>query len=446
MATTNTAEIDEALKVISQDPLIQNLVTDSELVDIFDTASETIQYDQTTGGRYIERAGMFALPGAVGARDEQDYIPNPENPEFLNSRMYLRKILGSIQMTGDVMRRVRTDIGAYLDYAQESLGFLSQRLKNSVDRQYIGWGSGILARAAGTPVGAGPYTLELTDDFGVSGYDDPWLNFIKKDSLVFSSNSTGTGLRNAGLTQSALVTNVASATNILTLTMDAALAAAIQIGDYIAMGDRSGTSFPTGGTVDKEIAGLLAAVDDGGIVPVYNNITRAGNQDWQSTIIDGSDPTWGGNFTEDLAIYADDQCSVVGGGKVNVLVMSRSAQRAYRNAVMADQMTLDKRAYVGSKSYAPGKSVDIWMGDRMVAQRVSRKVPPQVAFGLETDSFRRITLNQWQWDDTSGAIWKQVGDSVGNKDAFWAYGHLYEQLYCYAPAHNFRVDNLTNVL
>lgn len=446
MATTATSDIDEVLKVISQEPVVQNLVTDSELMDVFDVESEGITYDRTTGGRYIERAGQFSLPGASAARDENDYIPVPENPEFLNSRMYLRKILGAIQMTGDTMRRVRGDEGAYLDYAVDALGMLVQRVKNGVDRMYVGWGGGVLARANSTFTGAGPYTLELVDAFGVSGYENPWVNFIKNDAIVFSSNATGTGLRNAGTTQSARVTNVDPATNTLTLDADGALAAAVQIGDYIAMGDRSGTSFPTGGTVNKEIAGLLAAIDDGAIVPTYNNIARANQRDWQGTIIDGSDPEWGGAFTEDLMVYADDETSVVGGGKVNLVALSRSAARSYRKAVKDDQMVLDKRAYIGSKNYAPGKGVPIWLGDRTAEMRISRKIPPQVVFGIETESFRRITLNQWEWDDRSGSIWKQVGDSVGYKDAFWAYGHLYEELYCFAPAHNFRVDGLVNVL
>lgn len=446
MATTSTSDIDEVLKVISQDPVVQNLVTDSELMDIFDVESEGIVYDKTTGGRYIERAGQFALPGSVGARDENDYIPVPENPEFLNSRMYLKKVLGAIQMTGDTMRRVRGDEGAYLDYAQDSLGMLIQRLKNSVDRMYIGWGGGILARTSTVLTGGGsPYTFVPVDSFGVSGFEQPWTNFLKKDGLVFSSNASGTGLRNPGTTQAAIVENVNTQTNVITVTADAALAAAVQIGDYIAMGDRSGTSFPSGGTITKEISGLLAAVDDGGIVPVYNNITRAGNQDWQGIILDGGASEWGGSFTEDLMVYADDETSTRGGGKVNVIVCSRSAQRAYRKAVKDDQIVLDKRAYIGSKSYAPGKGVPIWLGDRVAEMRVSRKVPPQVVFGLETGSFRRITLNQWEWDDKSGAIWKQVTDAVGYKDAFWAYGTLYEELYCFAPAHNFRIDNLVNV-
>lgn len=445
MATTSTSTLESALKVISQDPVIQNLVTDSELLDMFEVQNTGIMYDRTTGGRYIEMANMFDLPGSVAASSENDYIPVPQNPKFLNSRIQLRKVIGSLQMTGDTQRRVQGDLGAYLNYMQESLVFLVQRLKNSVDRQYIGWGGGVLARASQTFQGAGPYTFTVDRSFGVTGYEQPWTNFLRKDNLVFSSNVSGTGLRNPGTTQSALVTNVDPYTNTLTVEADASLAAAVQVGDYIATGDRSMTSFPDTVTGNKEISGLLAAVDNGTIVPTYNNIARSGNLDWQGVMIDGNAQGFAGQFTEDLVMFADDQTRVIGGGQVNLIVCSNSAQRAYRNAVKADQMTLDKRAYVGSKSYAPGKGVPIFLGNRTAEMRVSRKIPPQIVFGIETSSFKRITLNQWEWDSTSGAIWKQVGDSVGYKDAFWAYGHLYEELYCVAPAHNFRINNLIDV-
>lgn len=448
MSTTSTYDINAALKIISQGPVVENFVMESELADIFDTSSAGIQYDQTTGGRYIERAQMFAPPGSVGARSENDYIPVPKNPEFLNSRMYLKKQLGALQMTGDTMRRVQGDEGAFLNYAQEALPLLVRRLKDSVDRQYIGWGSGVLARTASVmvgPDGDGNYAIDLTAAFGVTDYGDPFVNVPVRESIVFSSNASGTGLRNPGTTQSALILNVNPDTNVITVSCDATLAAAVQIGDYIAMGDESGTSFPDPVTGNKEIEGLLAAVDDGGIVPVYNNIDRADQYQWRGQIFDAQAGNFQGAMTEDLLVYCDDQSARRGGAQVNVVISSYSGQRGYRAAVKSDQIVLDKRSYVGSKSYAPGKGVPIFLGNRTVEMRISRKMPAQVAFGLTTGDFRRITLNQWEWSETSGAIWKQVTNSVGYKDAFWAYGYMYENLYTPAPAHNFRIDNLVNV-
>lgn len=448
MATTTTVDVNALLKVISQGPVMYNFVMDTELMDAFDVSGAGIQFDQTTGGRYIERAQMFGGPGSVGARSESAYIPVPKNPTVANSRMYLKKNLGAIQMTGDTMRRVQGDEGAFLDYAQESLPLLVRRLKDSVDRQYIGWGSGILFRTASVAVGPdanGRYTIDLTAAFGVTDYDDAFVNADVGQSIVFATTAAGTTLRNPGVDQSAVIKSTNPTTNQITVECDAALAAAIQIGDWCAMGDETGTSFPDPVTGNVEIEGLLAAVDDGGIVPIYNNIDRADQYQWRGQVFDAQSGNFQGVMTEDLLVYADDQSARRGGAQVNLVVSSYSGARGYRAAVKSDQIVLDKRTYIGSKNYAPGKGVPIWLGNRMVEMRISRKLPAQVAFGLTTVDFRRITLNQWEWDDTSGAIWKQVTTSAGYKDAFWAYGYMYENLYTPAPAHNFRLDNLINV-
>jgi hypothetical protein len=74
---------------------------------------------------------------------------------------------------------------------------------------------------------------------------------------------------------------------------------------------------------------------------------------------------------------------------------------------------------------------------------VARKLPPEVCFALQSDTWRRLTLGTWDWDDRTGSIWNRVTDSVGRKDAFFATGNMYEQLFCTAPRKNVRIDNLS---
>lgn len=440
MSTTTTANLNEAMKVIFADPLITNVVTDTELMQLFEVDSN-VQTENTTQGRYIEMAHYFTLPAGVGARAENEYIPVPDSPEFLNSRLFLRKLQGVVEMTGDTMRRVTGSEGAFLDYMSRALPDLVERLRNEIDRQYIGYGAGIKARTTQTFQGAGPYTVTLGDAFGVSGFQDPWLQFLEGEQIVFSGTAGGTTIRNAGTTQAARVTNIDEDLNQLTLVADAALAAAVQNGDYIASGDASGLSFRTDpGGEDREIAGLLAGCDDGGIVATYNNIARANRRYWQSLVFDASVAPWNGAMSEDLLTYADDESFVRGGGRVDCLVMSRSAVRGYWKSLKSDRFLMDPRQYMGGKS-----GVSILLGDRTLPLKVGRKIPPQVAFGLTLPSWRRLTLNAWEWDDRTGSIWNRVTDAVGRKDAYYAVGNMYEQLFCVQPRRNFRIDGLSKV-
>lgn len=428
MSITLTTNLTEAMKIIFAEPLVVNVVEDSELVDLFKT-DMNVKSEETTGGRYIEMAHYFQLPAGVGARAENEYIPVPDPAVFKNSRIYLKKLMGTVEMTGDVMRRVTGSEGAFLDYMNRALPDLVTRLVSEIDRMYIGYGAGIKARVnQGTP----STSLVIDSALGVAGYQDAWVLFMEGESLIMSPNANSSSPR-SGV---AKVTDINEDTNVITID---ALPTSTADNDYIFSGDAAGSSGQASG-VDREIAGLLAAVDDGNILGTYNNINRAtaGNRLWKSIVIDASASPWGGQITEDLLHYADDEVAVRGGGRINVLVMSRSAARGYWKSLKGDRFFVDPKTYAGGES-----GLSVILGDRTLPLRVARKLPPQVVFGLQTDTFRRITLGTWEWDDRTGSIWNRVTDATGRKDAFYATGLMYEQLFCTAPRKNFRIDGLT---
>jgi hypothetical protein len=432
-ATTTTAALDNAMKVIYSEPIIVDIVKDSELMSMFQT-DFNVKNEETTGGKYIEMAHYLRLAGAAGARAENDYIPVPQNPRFNNSRIYLKKILGVVEMTGDVMERVVGDEGAFIDYMDRALPDTKERVVNEIDRMYIGFGAGIKARILSINVGAG--TIVVNRALGVTGYEDAWLQFMEGETIVFSSTPAGTVIKNAGVNQSALVESIDETTGTLTLTADAGLLAAIAVNDYIFSGDQAGVSSQNGG-VDREIAGLLAGVDNGGILATYNNIARAGNRNWNARVFDASGAPYNGVITEELLFVLDSLTSTVSGSKIDALVMSTHGPIGYWRDLKADRTLNDPRNFTGGV----GK-LSVLLGDRTIPFRTARKLPPQVAFGLNLASWRRFTLGTWQWDDRTGSIWKQVTDNVGRKDAFFAYGKMYEQLACIFPRRNFRIDGL----
>jgi hypothetical protein len=337
-SNTTTAEpgLDGALKVIFSEPLINNVVSDTELLSIFQT-DMNVQEDPTTGGRYIEGSHLFQLPAGVGARLENEYIPEADSPVFQNSRVFLKKIQGTVEMTGDTMRRVTSHEGAYLDYLDQALPKLSERLVHELDRMYIGFGSGAKARIAAGGVGAynapaaGQWIVTMDRSFGVTGYTNPFLNFLEGERVGYTASlAAAVALRNAGANQASSVLSIDEANNAITVSGAQALHDALAAGDYIGSADAAGNSFPTGNpSVERELTGLLGAVDDGSIVSTYFNIPRSGNRLWNSIVIDGSLAPWNGALTEDLLTYADDLTMTRGAGKVDTLVMSREAARGY---------------------------------------------------------------------------------------------------------------------
>ncbi len=465
---TQVSSLTEAMKVIFSDPVVNNMVVESELLGRF-RAESNIRTDDTTGGRYIEMAHYFQLPAGVGARQEDDYLPVADRPRFVNSRVWLSKVQGTIEMTGDVMRRVTSSEGAFLDYAQQALPDFTQRLVHEVDRMVLGIGSGVKSRIANvtasvggiaftggisafnTPA-AGQFAILIDRTMGITGLTQAFLHYLEGERLVFTAtlSNTNVTLKNPGTGQSARVISIDEDNGILVLEGLDALRTALAANDYVGAGDGAGHSLPgaapTGGTIGyKEMAGLFAGADDGNIFAVYNHIDRsvAANRLWRSIVVDAASASlpFNGVLNEELFAYADDQVSVRGGGRPDLIVTSRSGSRSYWKSLKSDRFFMDPRG-----NYASGKAgLQIILGDRSLPLVVARKLPPESTFMLQTDTWRRLTLGTWEWDDTTGSIWNRVTDTTGRRDAYFAVGNGYEQLFCIAPRKNVRIDGLTSV-
>jgi hypothetical protein len=441
MPATDLFQMEAAMKVIFEDSVFENYVTDSEFMDQFEQDSN-IKQEETTGGRYIETAQYFNLPAGVRAVATNDYIPVPNGPVVKNARIYLKKIQGTVEMTGDTMRRVRTNEGAFLNWAERALPDLVSRLVNTVDRMGVGFGAGAVAKAASLVTGAGtpadPFVVTLGAAHGVDGLGPVHTLFLEGEQIVFGTDITGATLR-GGATPSTIVENIednGDGTATATLSADPG---AVAIGDFVFLGDDTQQAVEEASTGrPREFMGLLGHVDDGGIVAEYQEIDRADHRLWRGVMIDAA-AHWNADILdEDLVTEADDKTFIEGGGKPDLFVTSRAAIRQYWRHLRGDRTINDPTAYTGG----PGDGPFINFGDRTLRLRVSRKMPHELAFGLQTDTFKAWTLGRWEWDDTPGSIWNRVTDGVGRKDAFYAVGHLYKELGNLGPAKNFRINNI----
>lgn len=442
-----TSDITEAMKIIFSDPVIEQFIMESEFASLIqrDTSVPIIQ---TTGGRWVEMAHFWRSAGGTGARAENEYIPQTSKPQFLNSKIFLRKVMGTVEMTGDTMKRVQSGIGAFIDYMEKSLPELVKRLNSNVDRMYLGDGSGVRARVNGsiTLVTGTTYLVPLKSAFGVDGYGGAWTLFNEGDLIVAAADAAGVTIRTSGGLRSATVVDLIDDDDNPGIIVDfpsSGLEGTWVDGDYIAGGDEAGVDFVMSDGTDREISGILAAVDDGGIISDYNGITRGANENrlWKGLVIDASTNPWQGIANEELFVYVDDQVQRRGQGKPNQILFSQSAQRAYWKSLKTDRIFPDPRAYTGGK---PG-ALEVMLGDRTLPFKIARKLPAELSYLLELSSFARLSLHQWEWDDNTGSLWNRVIDATGPKDAFFAVGMMYEQLFNKLPRHNARIEGLSQV-
>jgi hypothetical protein len=447
--TTTTALIDQALKVIFATSIHDDIVADSELMGLFQTEMN-IKSEETTGGRYIEQGHFWTLPAGAGWRMDDEYIPEAVSATFKNSRIYLKKFHITLQMSGDTMRRVRTDEGAFLDYMERARPAIVERANQELDLAYIGYGSGIKARANAAAVSTGTltFTLVVKDHSGIAGFTDAWLTFLEGERVIFAAEAAATTIRNAGATRSAKVTDIDEGLNKITFTADDATAktafvAQIVAGDFIFTGDAAGHSGPDAAGTARALSGLLAGADDGLILANYNNIDRTavGNRLWKSIVVNGAAAPFNGALTEDLLNFAFRQAHLRGSGKPDFLVMSYSARDSYWKAMKGDRFFIDPGG-----NYKGGRGrLEIVLGDTAYPFRVARKLPPEVCFGIQKDRWARLTLGQLTWEEETGSMWNRVVDTTGRKDSYYSVAHLYEQLYNAAPRKSFRIDGIAPV-
>ncbi len=432
--TRKSPDLTGMLKVLFAGPLYNAVVQDSDFKDLF-TMKMDIKTDRTTGGRYVEKSTQIRKGGGVGNRGEMGYLPEARRPKFVNPRINLRKLLTTVEITGDSLRLAKGSEEAFLDWAEAALPQATERLQHVRDRQFIGTGNGIMARVASkTATG-----VVLKDAHGIAGFTDAWLLFMEGDSIVFTSDAAGTTLRNAAGVRFAVVGNINEDTGELTLesadgtAVDAALLAAIVANDYIFLGDSAGTNAPIAGE-NVEIEGALAAVDDGGIVPVYHNITRSGNRLLQGNVHDLS----GAALTEEALVVGDQKVRVRGGGKIDHLILSFAASNGYWNDQKGGNRFIDAR---GNYTGGQGK-LEVVLGDRTIPFNIARKLSPELSFGLSAKEWERYSPGEVEWDDTSGAIFERVTDSTGRLDVFYAMAVLYENLHCNGPRKQIRFEGI----
>lgn len=413
-STETTTTLSELMKITFDDTIVSEAITDTELLDLFPDG----EVKRGPEGRYFETASLYQNPGSIGSRSEGGYIPVPNGAKAKNGRVNLKKIVGSLEETAEVLKKINNDVAAFTNWAEEQFPRFKENLSDEYDRQLIGDGSGIRARVNdATPA----TTLEIDSTLGIAGLDHALLQFRRGMHLRASANHDGSSPRTGTMT----VTDLDWDNNAIIVD---ALATALADNDYLFEGDDADNS------AGKDMMGLYGMVDNGGIVQTLQNIDRNTYKWFQSYVNDnnGADV-----IDETMLIETDRIARLRGGGKVDTIITSEDAFNAVWQALKADRMIADPRAYTGGR-----KGVDIMFGGtRTINLRTARKLPSKVVFGLQRDQFRKFVLHDWEWDDTTGSIWKQVVDSTGRKDAFYAYGSSYGEMAIKSPQRCWRIDD-----
>jgi len=211
---------------------------------------------------------------------------------------------------------------------------------------------------------------------------------------------TGTTIDNTGLIVSSVDLTPGANTVTFTTTPGTSLASA----DIIV---RSGSGVAAGG--NKEITGLAAIIDDSGTL---YNIDPSTEPEWKATV-DGNS---GVNraLSESLMIKMTDAIRTKG-GSTTLILQSLGVRRAYFNLLSQLRQTVNTQEFTGGFS---GLAFTTDRGEIPVVADVDAPLNKQ--WFINEDALTYYRDEEWHFIDRDGSMWKQVRDTNGDYDAYYA--------------------------
>lgn len=332
------------------------------------------------GGKYVTFPIHTTRNTGIGARLENEQLPDAGQQGTAAARVGLKYLYGRIRMTGQTMELAKTNTQAFVSALDLEMNGLKDDLAKDQNRQVYGDGIGGVARITAA-VTAATFTIA----------HDTWLQL---GMLVDVTDATGVTIKASARTVTAITpTSVTiSGANV-----------AVVIGDLIT---RSGSS-------TKEWTGLASIVRSSGTL---YNVDPTVVPVWTSEV----DSNAGVNraLSEGLMINMVDRIRKRG-GKTTVIFQNLGVRRAYFNLLTQQRRFTDTKEFTGGFT---GLAFTTDQGEVPVV--VDTDAPPNTQYFLNENELKWYREGDWSFMNRDGNMW----DRVTNFDAYDAIMFQYSEL------------------
>ena len=423
MAGETLTNIDKILKDNYQDVVREQVSTFSPLQEYIDKATDV----QWEGRAAIEAAIMSLNEGSGVSIGEGGSLPTAGNFDPQNFTIPMRYDYGQIQLTKQAIDSAKTSKGAFKNVFKTSMETMVKNLKREQARKLFGAGKGILGLVNGDPSTGTTITVDAPGNVaGATG----GARYIRKGMIVAFLNPSA-------LTSTDSVRCVRTVSSVgadgTTFVIDSAADASIADNDYIVRCPTTSITTVGGTSYGIEPMGILGLVDDGTYLDTLMGLSRTTYPQLKSRVQSSV-----GSLSLDAIQTNFDVSEQLGDDQIDVLVCEHATRRAYLALLEAD------RRYSGEDLMSPDggtKAVNRkqWItfgGKPMVTDR---NCPYGTLFGISKADLRVYVQNEGEWDDTTGAILKQVS----GQDTFYAFYRMWKNYHHSRPNNCFRMDGIT---
>ena len=334
----------------------------------------------------------------VGARAEGGTLPDAGHQGYSEERVPLKYNYGRIQLTGPVIRSMGSDRGSFTRAITSETQGVTRDLRNDVNRQLYGDGSGGIAPLT-TSASSATFTL-----LSPTATQTRQVQIGMKVDVALPA-SASTPASPSGLK----VTAFNTATGVGTFDQAVVQAA----GSFLYRAGSGGVV----GTDQREVTGLAAQIANSGTLW---NINPANAPDWVSYV----DAT-GGAVQEVNFIKAAQEVNVRSGEELDLWVTTAGVQRAYAGTLTGlrrfNEPTQLRGGYKGldMSNINQGNS-----GSNSLSMYWDKDCPTSTAYGITTRRFQWYKMSDWEFMEEDGAVLSRVS----GQDAYEATLFLYAEL------------------
>jgi hypothetical protein len=382
MAATLTS-ITPYLKEVYQGRIREQLNSDTTTLKRILRSSAGVTNE--VGGKYVTFPIHTRRNSGIGARNEMEALPTPGQQGYAAARVGLKYQYGGIQLTGQAIALSDTDAKAFAKTLDQEIDGLKTDLQKDMNRQIYGDGSGTIGTVTAVTT-ASAITVGDARLFQIGEVVD----IVTLPSTVSQAART--------------VTAVNLTTGVVTL---------------------SGASFTTtvgmiavrSGSLSREITGFRAIVSTTGVL---YNVDPSVEPEWTASV-DSNGGTLRA-LSEGRMITMADQIRTRG-GKTTVIFQSLGVRRAYFNLLSQQRQVVNEQKFTGGFT---GLAFTTDNGEIPAVADVDAPLNSQWFINEDALTFYRD--EEWHWLDRDGSMWKQVRDTNGDYDAYYARMVEYHEL------------------
>jgi len=383
-ASTTLTIVDAVLKEVYEQRIQDQLQSEAIALKRIEKTSEGITHD--VGGKYVAFPIRTRRNHGIGARNENEALPDPRSQKYAAARVNLAYLYGALSLTGQSMELADNNSQAFTSVLDAEVEGLKETLVKDTNRQMYGTSDGILATV--TADGANTFTVSSTQYLEVGMVIDVWdptFATEKLDSRDITAINTSTGV----------VTY--SGADGTTANLDVVTRANSQQREKIGF---------------KQIVASTGAL---------YNINPATEPVWASTV----NAAGGVNrsLAEGLMIKMVDDIRTAGGGVPTVAFCSLGVRRAYFQLLSQQRRYNDTVEFAGGFK---GLKFETDAGDIPIISDYDCQ--PNRMYFINEKKIKLYEEGDWRFMDRDGSRWQRVIQSTGNYDAYMAMLYKYCQV------------------